>query len=136
MSTKLFSTYCRDQALVVAPTAPIGSLYAVGVRKEAEGLMAEVHAEGVKKVVFDMSRADYFGSQVIELMILVWRRLAPLDGTLAICRMSPAAREMMHIVNLDTIWRICDTLDEALAEPAPVEGKLVEEKQADGVATS
>ncbi len=118
MSTKLFSTYCRDHALVVAPMAPIGSLYVVGVRKEAEGLMAEVHAAGVKKVVFDMSRADYFGSQVIELMILVWRRLAAVQGSLALCRMSPAAREMMHIVNLDTIWRICDTLDEALAEPA------------------
>src|SRR6516225_7411372 len=118
MSTKLFSTYCRDHALVVAPTEPIGSLYATDVRKEAEGLMAEVNAQGIKKVVFDMGRADYFGSQVIELMILVWRKLSAVQGTLALCRMSPAAREMMHIVNLDTIWRICNTLDEALAEPA------------------
>ena len=92
--------------------------------------MAEVHAQSVK-AIFDMSRADYFGSQVIELMILVWRRLAPVQGTLAICRISPAAREMMHIVNLDTIWRICDTLEEALAEPAQIG-----EKQADGVATN
>jgi anti-anti-sigma factor len=117
MSTKLFTTYCRDQALVVAPTGPIGSLCAADVRKEAEGLMAEVHAQGVKKVVFEMSRADYFGSQVIELMILVWRKLSAVAGTLALCQMSPAAREMLHIVNLDSIWRICGTLDEALAEP-------------------
>ena len=68
-------------------------------------------------MVFDMSRADYFGSQVIELMIVVWRRLAAVHGALVLCGMSAAAREMMHIVNLDTIWRICDTLDEALAEP-------------------
>jgi anti-anti-sigma factor len=130
MSTQLFSTYCRDQALVVAPTESIGSLHAVGVRKVAEGLMAEVHAAGVKKVVFDMSRADYFGSQVIELMIVVWRRLAAEQGTLTFCRMSPAAREMMHIVNLDSIWRIYDTLDEALAEPAQAM-----EKQVDSAAT-
>ena len=120
MSTKLFSTYCRDHSLVVAPTEPIGSLSAADVRKEAEGLMAEVHEQSVKKVVFDMSRADYFGSQVIELMILVWRYLSPVHGTLALCRISPAAREMLHVVNLDTIWRICDTLDEALVEPAQV----------------
>jgi anti-anti-sigma factor len=130
MSTKLFSTYSRDHSLVVAPIEPIGSLYAVDVRKEAEGLMAEVNAQGVNKVVFDMSRADYFGSQVIELMIIVWRRLASVHGTLSLCRMSPAAREMMHIVNLDSIWRICDTLDEALAEPAQAG-----EKQGDGVST-
>ena len=92
MATKLFTTCCRDQALVVAPTAPIGSLYVADVRKEADGLMAEVHAQGAKKVVFDMSRADYFGSQVIELMILVWRKLSAVQGTLALCQMSPAAR--------------------------------------------
>ncbi len=130
MSTKLFSTYCRDQALIVAPTESIGSLHTVGVRKEAEALMAEVHAACINKVVFDMSRAEYFGSQVIELMIVVWRRLAAVQGTLVFCQMSPAAREMMHIVNLDSIWRIYDTLDEALAEPAQAM-----EKQADGAAT-
>jgi anti-anti-sigma factor len=123
MSTKLYSTYCQDHALVVAPLEPIGSLYATDMRKEAEGLMAEVHAQGVKKVVFEMSRADYFGSQVIELMILVWRRLAAVQGTLALCCLSPAAREMLHIVNLDTIWRICSTLEEALVEPTESEAK-------------
>jgi anti-anti-sigma factor len=115
MSTRLFSTYCRDGALIVAPVEPIGSLNAAEVRGEAEGLMAEVHAQGVAKVIFEMSRADYFGSQVIELMILVWRYLAPAQGRLALCQLSPAAKEMLHVVGLDTLWPVCDTLDEALA---------------------
>jgi stage II sporulation protein AA (anti-sigma F factor antagonist) len=96
---------------------PIGSLNAAEVRKEAEGLMAEVHAHGTTKVVFDMCRADYFGSQVIELMILVWRYLAPASGTLTLCRLSPAAKEMLHVVGLDALWPVCDTLDQALAAP-------------------
>jgi anti-anti-sigma factor len=115
MSTRLFSTYCSDHALVVAPMSPIGSLCAADVRREAQDLMAEVHAEGVAKVIFDMDRAEYFGSQVIELMILVWRYLAPARGTLVLCRLSPAAREMLHIVGLDTLWPICDTIEQALA---------------------
>ena len=123
MSTKLFSTYCRDEALVVAPMEPIGSLSASDVRKEAEGLMAEVHAEGVTKVVFDMGRAEYFGSQMIELMILVWRYLSPAHGSLVLCRLSPAAREMLQIVGLDTLWPICDTLDDAVAATAVRAGK-------------
>jgi anti-sigma B factor antagonist len=118
MSTKLFSTYCRDGALVVAPLEPIGSLNAAEVRTEAEGLMAEVHAQGLTKVIFEMSRADYFGSQVIELMILVWRYLAPARGTIVLCCLSPAAKDMMHVVGLNTLWPICNTLDEAVAVPA------------------
>src|SRR5437868_15189228 len=107
MSTKLFTTCCRDQALVAAPTAPIGSLYAGDVRKEAEGLMAEVHAQGVKQVVFEMSRADYSGSQAIELMILHWRKLSAVRGSLALSHLSRAAREMVHLANVDAIWGIC-----------------------------
>ena len=92
MSTKLFSTYDRQGALVVAAMGPIGSLSAAEVRKEAEGLMAEVNALRINKVVFDMDQAEYFGSQVLELMILVWRYLAPVKGSMALCRLSPAAQ--------------------------------------------
>jgi len=123
MSTRLFSTYSQDHALVVAPLKPIGSLSASEVRKEADDLMAEVHAHGVAKVVFDMGRADYFGSQVIELIILVWRHLSPAHGTLVLCRLSPAAREMLQIVGLDKLWAIYDTLDEALVTAEEGVGK-------------
>jgi hypothetical protein len=55
---------------------------------------------------------------VIELMILVWRYLAPAHGMMVLCRLSPAAKDMMHVVGLDALWPMCDTLDEALAVPA------------------
>lgn len=119
MSTKLFSTYERQGALVVAATGPIGSLSAAEVRREADGLMAEVNAQRIAKVVFDMDRAEYFGSQVLELMILVWRYLAPAKGSMALCRLSPAAREMLQVVGLDKLWPVRDTIDEALAAPPP-----------------
>jgi anti-anti-sigma factor len=117
MSTKLFSTYDRQGALVVAAMGPIGSLSAAEVRREAESLMAEVNAHRITKVVFDMDRAEYFGSQVLELMILVWRYLAPAKGAMFLCRLSPAAREMLQVVGLDKLWPVCESLDQALAAP-------------------
>ena len=122
MSTKLFTIYRRDDALVVAALESIGSLSSANVRTEAEGMMAEMHAAGVKKVIFDLASADYFGSQVIELMILVWRYLAPVKGLLALCRLSPASREVLHISGLDSLWPICDTLEQALAASPPSKG--------------
>jgi anti-anti-sigma factor len=119
MSTKLFSTYESQGALVVAANGPIGSLSAAEVRKEAEGLMAEVNALRINTIVFDMDRAEYFGSQVLELMILVWRYLAPAKGSMTVCRLSPAAREMLQVVGLDKLWPVRDTVDEALAGKQP-----------------
>jgi anti-anti-sigma regulatory factor len=125
MFTSSFLTYRCNDALIVTATESIGSLAATDVRKEADCMMADVRAGGLKKVIFEMSRADYFGSHMIELMVLVWRHLSPLQGTLALCQLSPAAREVLHIVNLDSLWPICDTLEQALAvssecwEPRP-----------------
>ena len=115
MSMKLFTTSCHGDALVVAAKEAVGSLSSIDVRDEADCLMAQMHTSGLKKLVFDLERADYFGSQMIELMIITWRYLSPTQGTLALCHVSEAGREVLHVVGLDKFWPVCNTLDEALA---------------------
>lgn len=117
MSMKLFTTYRNGDALVVAANIPIGSLTSTDVRDEADCLLSQLHALGINKLVFDLERADYFGSQMIELLIIAWRYVSPAHGTLALCHVSAAGREVLRVVGLDKFWPLCDTLDEALASP-------------------
>jgi len=112
---KLFTTCRHGDALVVAANAAIGSLSSTDVRGEADCLMAQMHESGLKKLVFDLERADYFGSQMIELMIIAWRYVSPAHGALALCHVSAAGREVLRIVGLDKFWPVCNTLDEAIA---------------------
>ena len=110
-----FTTECRGDALVVTANAPLGSLISTGVRSEADHLIGQLLQCGLKKLVFDMRNSGYFGSQMIELMLVVWRRLSPLGGALALCNLSPEGREVLRVVGLDAYWPICDSLDQALA---------------------
>ena len=115
MSMKLFTTYRQGDALVAVAQGTVGSLGAADARFEVDALLAQIHEWGLQKLVFDMGKADYFGSQMIELMIIAWRRLASDHGILALCQLSETGREVMHTVGLDKLWPVCNTLDEALA---------------------
>ena len=92
-------------------------LCAVRPDSGADCLLSQIHALGINKLVFDLERADYFGSQMIELLIIAWRYVSPAHGTLALCHVSAAGREVLRVVGLDKFWPLCDTLDEALASP-------------------
>ena len=115
MSMKLFTTSHQGDALVAVAEGDVGSLGTGDARLEVDSLLAQMREWDVHKLVFDMSKADYFGSQMIELMIIAWRRLASVNGMLALCRLSATGREVMHTVGLDKLWPTCNTLDEALA---------------------
>ena len=119
MSMNLFTTSCQGDALVAVAEGAIGSLGPVDARREADCLLAQMQAEGVKKLVIDLGKANYFGSHMIELMIITWRHLSPAHGILALCQVSETGREVLEAVGLDKFWPVCNTLDEALAAAAP-----------------
>jgi anti-anti-sigma factor len=66
-------------------------------------------------VVLDLQHVEFFSSSFIELMFRLWKRLKSRDGRLAICNLHPYCREVIEITNLDSLWTICSTRDEAVA---------------------
>jgi hypothetical protein len=54
------------------------------------------------------------GSVMIEAMLLVWKRIRPKNGRLAVCNASDIASEILELSNLPAIWAICDSRDEAI----------------------
>jgi len=115
MSMQFFTTSRQGDTLVAVAQGAIGSLGPVDTRLEADCLLAEMQEEGVQKLVLDLGKAEYFGSQMIELMIIAWRHLAQTHGMLALCQVSETGQEVLHAVGLDKFWPVCRTLDEALA---------------------
>jgi len=116
---KLFTTSRHGDALVVAADAAVGSLNASDFHDEADRLIAQMRESSLKKLVFDLKRAEYFGSQMLELMISVWRHVSPANGALALCHVSEAGRDVLHVVGLDMFWPVCNTLDEAISALGP-----------------
>lgn len=66
-------------------------------------------------LVVDLSHVDFFGSSFIELLFRVWSRLHARGGHFALCGLSPYCREVIEVTNLDKLWTLYDTVDEAVA---------------------
>lgn len=73
----------------------------------------------VKNVIFDFRNTDYFGSTVLGFFVKLWQQLRSRGGELVFCNVSEHEKEILHVTNLDHLWPICVSLEEALEKVAP-----------------
>ncbi len=65
-------------------------------------------------VLVDLSTVNFFGSSFIEILFRLWHRTQQQEGQFAICGLSEYCREVLAVTNLDTLWTIYPTREEAL----------------------
>jgi anti-sigma B factor antagonist len=76
------------------------------------------------RVVIDLKGVEFFSSSFIELIFQLWKRLRAKGGDFALCNLHKYCRDVIHITNLDKVWSICDTREQAIAKvnaPPPAE---------------
>jgi anti-anti-sigma regulatory factor len=68
------------------------------------------------------SELPYFGSMLLDLLVVLWRRVARRDGRLILYKPSAVGREVLSAARLDQLWPIARTREEAfdLAHTADV----------------
>ena len=111
----IFDVESRSQTLIITPNRVIGTLADTSIQAEWQEILNRIAEGNVRHVVFDLSFSPYLGSVMIEAMLLLWKRLRPKNGRLAVCNASDVASEILELSNLPAIWSICDSRDEALA---------------------
>src|SRR5690606_20311886 len=79
-----------------------------------DGILAASNVDPPLLVV-DLSGVDFFGSSFIELLYRVWSRLHNRGGQFALCGLSPYCREVIEVTNLNTLWPLYASVDEAVA---------------------
>ena len=65
-------------------------------------------------LVIDLSQVEFFGSSFIEALFRLWSRLNGRQGRFALCGLSPYCQEVIEVTNLNKLWDIYDTLDQAV----------------------
>lgn len=116
MSTpKVFEVSSDGSTLVIVPLGSVGSLAGEGVNAELEELTARLRDSGLKQVIFDFHKVDYFGSSMLGAMHTVWKLVAAGGGKMAVCNLSDVEREVLEVSRFDTLWPIYATREEAMA---------------------
>jgi anti-anti-sigma factor len=65
-------------------------------------------------IVFDLTRAESFGSMFLALMIRCWKLALSQGGTMALCGVSARTRELLRVTALDMVWPIYESKREAM----------------------
>ncbi len=91
-----------DVVIVSFAGASIGMLS--GIDEMAQHLRNYVAEESPKKMVVDFEGVKFFSSQVLGLLVDVWRKLTEYDGKVLICQINPQLSRVFKITNLDRIF--------------------------------
>lgn len=113
-NARFFVLDTEGPTLIIEPVRELGGFSEDEVRGEWDQLLEHLNQTGFKSVILDLGKLSYFGSTMLEMMVVLWKRLSAKHGKLAVCNVSAVGREILHVAKFDTIWPICKNRGEAL----------------------
>lgn len=74
----------------------------------------ELFSGGEKNFIFECGGLNYISSSGLRVFLVAQKKTISLKGKLHLCNLQPTIREIFVISGFSTIFRIFDTLEEAL----------------------
>lgn len=103
----------QDEVTVVSFGPAVKSISESVLSSVSDPVLAAADAEP-PLVALDLEHVEFFSSSFIELMFRLWKRLKSRGGRLALCNLHPYCREIIEITNLDSLWILAGSRDEAV----------------------
>ena len=76
----------------------------------------QLFKNGIKNIVFNCSGLNYISSSGLRVFLIAQKKTILLQGRLYLCNMQPAIKEIFAISGFSNIFRIFDTVEEALVQ--------------------
>jgi anti-anti-sigma factor len=113
---RYFRLVDEGDVVVVTAIGEIAKLAEDEVRGECDALLADLNSRNARHAVIDMGALDYFGSIMLELLVIVWKQITSNGGKFVVCSVSPVGREILETAKFDSIWPILPSREEAIAK--------------------
>ena len=110
----LFTMVQAAHAVIVTPLRNLTEFDFVEIEGEMGKVFGRASRTATRNIVVDFSRIDYCGSTALGFFTRLLKQTRHQGGELAFCNVSPGEKEVLHVTHLDTLWPICDSLDEAV----------------------
>ena len=88
----------------------------VGNRHELKRMVLHALEGGARRFVIDFSRTGYIDSSGLGVLITLSKEIRAQGGDLRLASLNPDLTRLFELTKLDTFFRICDDLGEALEE--------------------
>lgn len=110
----LFAISRAENAVILTPQRNLSEFEFAQIDAEAAELMGKIAKGSGLNVVIDFVKIDYSGSSALSFFTRLFKNTRLRGGEMAFCNVSPGEREILRITRLDTLWPVCESLDEAL----------------------
>jgi anti-anti-sigma factor len=107
-----YVTEQREGEVVVLEVS--GRLDSAGAAAFEEELLGRI-SKGDRHIVVDCSELRYINSAGLRVLLVAAKRLSADGGAIALAQASGQMRSVVEIVGFDSVFPVCDTVDEAKA---------------------
>jgi anti-anti-sigma factor len=105
----------RGDLAVIVPSPEVESMSESLIQQAAQLVLAPLKADPPAGLVIDLSQVDYFGSVFLSFLLRCYTPIKMHGSEMVLAGVSKRIRELLRLTNLDTLWAIYDSRDEALA---------------------
>ncbi len=105
----------RGNVTVIRPSQQLESLRWDLIEHAADLVVAPIREKQGPLVLVALDEVNYFGSAFLSLLLRLWKHVSTAGGMMVLSGATPRARELLRVTNLDTLWAIYDTEQEAIA---------------------
>ena len=113
-NTEMLDIRGEDGVTVVSlKQSSIGSIGEV--EKIAEALRGLIQDQDVCNMVVDFSKVSFFSSQMLGLLVDIWRRTKDRGGALLISGINPQLTRVFRITHLDKLFDFHETIEAAIS---------------------
>jgi anti-anti-sigma factor len=114
LSTELFDIELHDDTVVMTPLVNLSEFDFDRIETAAGSSFELLNRSGVKNIVVDFHKTDYYGSTALGFFVKLWKRVRKQGGHMAFCNVSDHEKEILQIAHLDHLWSVAASRADAL----------------------
>jgi len=113
-SPGIFEIEQQNDTIIVVPVVNLRELEYQRIEEGARKVLDFLNSNGIKNVVLDLHKTDYYGSSALGIFMKFWKRVRERNGRMAFCNVSAHEKDILQFTHLDHLWQICSSRNEAL----------------------
>src|SRR4051794_29209118 len=104
----------HGEIAIVTPSAKVEEMHETMIEQAARVVVQSLRQDPPAGIVIDLSQVNYFGSVFVSFLLRC-HSLAKKNGSeIVLAGPSEPARELLHLLDLETLWAIYDSRQAAI----------------------
>lgn len=104
----------HGEVAVVIPSPKVEEMHEAMIQQAANMVMNTLKEDLPAGIVVDLSQINYFGSVFVSFLLRCHHLAKTRGSEIVLAGASEPARELLHLLDLQTIWALYPTRKEAL----------------------